>query len=121
MPVKELPSKFLIFCYCTTGAVGICILEDYSTDAFVLGVIRFSCRVDYPRYLLPDAGSQLAKRCEDMSYSFVDTKQKLFVEHGMDYIPCSVGVHYIHGKVERKIGVSIYCRSQEVSIYCSSE
>ena len=38
-----------------------------------------------------------------MSYSFSDTKLKLFNEYGVDYIPCPVGAHYVHGKVERKI------------------
>ena len=94
---------FLIFCCCTTGAIDIRVLEDYSTDAFVLGFIRFSCRVGYPRYLLPDPGSQLVKGCQDMTYSFADAKQKLFVEYGVDYMPCPVGAHYVHGKVERKI------------------
>ena len=112
---------FLIFCCCTTGAVDIRVLEDYSTDAFVLGFIRFSCRVGYPRYLLPDAGSQLVKGCEDMSYSFVDAKQKLFVEHGVDYVPCPVGAHYTHGKVERKIqevkkSVSITVQNERLSV-----
>ena len=112
---------FLIFCCCTTGAVDIRVLEDYSTDAFILGFIRFSCRVGYPRYLLPDAGRQLGKGCEDMSYSFVDAKQKLFVEHGVDYVPCPVGAHYTHGKVERKIqevkkSVSITVQNERLSV-----
>ena len=94
---------FLIFCCCTTGAIDIEIMEDYSTDAFVLGFIRFSCRFGYPRYLLPDPGSQLIKGCDEMSYSFVDTKQRLFGEFGVDYRPSPVGAHYNHGKVERKI------------------
>ena len=54
----------------------------------------------YPKYLLPDAGSQLVKGCEDMSYSFSDSKQKLYTEHGTQYIVCPVGAHYVHGKVE---------------------
>ena len=52
---------FLICCCCTTSAIAIHVMEDYSTDAFVLGFIRFSCQVGYPRYLLPDAGSRLIK------------------------------------------------------------
>ena len=112
---------FLIFCCCTTGAIDIRVLEDYSTDAFVLGFIRFSCRVGYPRYLLPDAGSQLVKGCESMNYSFTDAKQKLFIEHGVDYVPCPVGAHYVHGKVERKIrevkkSVSIAIQNERLSV-----
>ena len=111
----------VIFCCCTTGAVDIRVLEDYSTDSFIQGFIRFSCRVGYPRYLLPDPGSQLVKGCQDMTYSFADTKQKLFSEHGVDYIPCPVGAHYIHGKVERKIrevrkSVQIAVQNERLSI-----
>ena len=52
---------------------------------------------------MPDAGSQLLKTCEDMRYSFTDVKQKLAFEYDVDYSPCPVGAHYVHGKVERKI------------------
>ena len=38
-----------------------------------------------------------------MSYSFSDAKQKLYTDHGTQYIVCPVGAHYVHGKVERKI------------------
>ena len=112
---------FLIFCCCTTGGVDIRVLEDYSTDSFVQGFIRFSCRVGYPRYLLPDPGSQLVKGCKEMTYSFMDPKQKLFVEYGVDYIPCPVGAHYVHGKVERKIrevrkSVDIASKNQRLSV-----
>ena len=112
---------FLIFCCCTTGGVDIRVLEDYSTDAFVQGFIRFSCRVGYPRYLLPDPGSQLVKGCEEMTYSFSDAKQKLFVEYGVDYMPCPVGAHYVHGKVERKIrevrkSVEIAAKNERLSV-----
>ena len=112
---------FVIFCCCTTGAIDIRVMEDYSTDAFVQGFIRFSCRAGYPRYLLPDPGSQLVKGCQDMRYSFVDTKQRLFNEHGVDYIPCPVGAHYMHGKVERKIrevrkSVEIVVQNERLSV-----
>ena len=112
---------FLIFCCCTTGGIDIRVLEDYSTDSVVMGFIRFSCRFGYPKYLFPDAGSQLVKSCESMSYSFTDTKQKLSVEHGVQFETCPVGAHYAHGKVERKIrevkkGVSVIIQNERLSI-----
>ena len=94
---------FTIYCCCTTGAVDIRVMENYSTDSFVSGFIRFSCTFGYPKYVLPDYGSQLVKGCEDMTYTFTDVKQRLSTEHGVDFRPCPVGAHYIHGKVERKI------------------
>ena len=38
-----------------------------------------------------------------MEYSFIDLQQNLSIEHGVDFKPCQVGAHYVHGKVERKI------------------
>ena len=52
---------------------------------------------------MPDEGSQLVKGCQDMIISFTDVKHRLFVEHGVEYKPCPVGAHYVHGKIERKI------------------
>ena len=92
-----------VFCCSTTGAVDCKIMDDYSTDAFLLAFIRFACRYGYPGHLYPDAGSQLLKGCKDMQISFSDLKHKLSVEYGVDFHPCPVGSHYYHGKVERKI------------------
>ena len=94
---------FLVFCCCTTGAVCLKVMEDYSTSAFLLGFIRFSCSVGYPKMLLPDEGSQLVKGCKQMQLSFTDIKQKLHVEYGVEYETCPVGGHNMHGKIERKI------------------
>ena len=93
---------FAIFCCCVTGAVDIKVTEDYSTEAFVLAFIRFSCKVGFPRKLLPDAGSQLVKACESMTISFTDVRARLH-EYGVDFQVCPVGAHYMHGRVERKI------------------
>ena len=112
---------FIIFCCTTTGSTDIRAMEDYSTDSVVFAFIRFSCRYGYPRYVLPDAGSQLLKSCEDMRYSFSDTKNRLRLEFGVDYSPCPVGAHYVHGKVERKIkevkkSVNIHVQNERLSL-----
>ena len=57
-------------------------------------------RVGYPKLLLPDEGSQLVKGCKSMILSFVDLKQQL---QWRRFETCPVGVHYMHGKIERKI------------------
>ena len=93
---------FAIFCCCVTGAVDIKVCEDYSTSSFVLAFIRFSCKVGYPKKVLPDAGSQLVKGCESMRITFSDVCSKLH-EYGVIYEVCPVGAKYMHGKVERKI------------------
>lgn len=92
-----------IFCCSTTGATDCKVMEDYSTDSFILSFIRFACRYGYPSSMYPDAGSQLLKGCSDMVLSFSTIKYKLEVEFGVQFQPCPVGAHYVHGKVERKI------------------
>ena len=93
----------VIFCCSATGAVDLKVMDDYSTDSFILAFIRFSCRYGYPCKLLPDPGSQLIKGCKDMILSFSDIQHRLSVEHGVTFQSCPVGAHYVHGKVERKI------------------
>ena len=93
----------VIFCCTTTGTVDCRVMEDYSTDSFLLSFIRFSCRFGYPKRLLPDEGSQLVKGCKDMILSFSDISHKLITEYGVEFKTCPVGAHYVHGKVERKI------------------
>ena len=94
---------FLIFCCSTTGAINVKVMEDYTTSSFVFGFIRFSSQVGYPKVLLPDEGSQLIKGCKEMQLCFTDIKQRLHVEFDVDFEPCPVGGHNMHGKVERKI------------------
>ena len=78
-------------------------MEDYSTSSFILAFIRFSCKVGYPKKLMPDAGSQLVKGCQSMTIKFSDIKHQLHSEYGVEFEVCPVGAHYMHGKVERKI------------------
>ena len=99
----KLKLWYVVFCCSTTGAVDCKVMEDYSTDAFTLAFIRFSCRYGYPGHLYPDAGSQLLKGCKDMEISFSDLQHRFSTEYGVEFHPCPVGAHYYHGKVERKI------------------
>ena len=92
-----------VFCCCTTSAVSLKLMEDYSSSAFVQAFIRLSCEVGYPKILLPDEGSQLLKSCENMMYNYKDVKNKLYVDAKVEFDACPVGGHNIHGRVERKI------------------
>ena len=56
---------FVIFCCCTTGAINIKVMENYSTYSCVLSFIRFACCFGYPKMLLPDEGSQIVKGCKE--------------------------------------------------------
>ena len=45
---------FIVICCCTTGAVNIKVMEDYSTTSFLLGFKCFANTAGYPKMLLPD-------------------------------------------------------------------
>ena len=93
----------VVFCCCVSGAIDCRVMEDYSTDSFLLAFTRFACTFGYPKLLLPDEGSQLIKGCKNMVISFSSIQHKLSCEYGVEFEPCASGAHYIHGKVERKI------------------
>ena len=99
----KLKIWFYVFCCSATGAVDCRIMDDHSTEAFVLAFIPFACIFGYPGHLYPDAGSQLLKGFEDMRISFSDLRFKLRIEYGVEFHPCLVGSHYYHGKVKHKI------------------
>ena len=100
---KTIKIWFSIFCCTSTSAGDIKVMEDYSTESFLLAFVRFSCRFGFPKYLLPDEGSQLIKACKSMILNFSDLKHQLHSEYGVRFEPCPVNAHYMHGKVERKI------------------
>ena len=94
---------FAVFCCCTTAAIDVRTMGDYSTEAFILSFTRFACKVGFPKKLMPDAGSQLLKGCKEMKLDFFDIKHQLHSEYGVDFETCPIGAHYVHGRVERKI------------------
>ena len=99
----KLKIWFIVFCCCTTGAVDLKVMDSYTTNAFILGFKRFGSRTGFPKMLLPDQGSQLLKACGEMTLKFKDIQGRLNTEYGVEFKPCPVGSHYMHGKVERKI------------------
>jgi len=78
-------------------------MDNYSTPSFLQAFARFACQVGYPKFLLPDEGSQLLKACESMKLNFYNTRHQLHTDHHVTFQVCPVGGHHIHGKVERKI------------------
>ena len=59
---KSTKIWFVITCCTTTSAIDLRVMEDYSTEAFLMAFVRFACRVGHPKYLLPDEGLPTGKR-----------------------------------------------------------
>ncbi|XP_066910448.1 uncharacterized protein [Clytia hemisphaerica] len=85
----------VVFCCCSTSAVSIKLMDDYSTPAFMLAFTRFACDHGFPAKLLCDEGTQLVKGCKDMRLDIRDLKSQLMTNRKIDF--------NFHGKVERKI------------------
>ena len=94
---------FAVFCCATTGTTNLKVMDDYSSQAFLLAFIRLSCEVGYPKVLLIDSGSQLTSSCENMKISYQDIKAKIYQGVQVECETAPVGGHNMNGKVERKI------------------
>ena len=98
-----IKSWLTVFVCCTTSACSIRVMDDYSTDGFIMSFIRHSCNYGFPKKLFCDGGSQIVKGCGDMKLNFCDVQSKLHKDKSVDFTICPVGGHNMHGKVERKI------------------
>ena len=92
----------LIIVCCLTQAVSLHVLERYDTESVISALTRHSSRFGWPRYLLPDEGSQLLK-LKDLKFSLRDLQQRLWVQQQVILDPCSPKSHWEHGRVESRI------------------
>jgi len=111
----------VVFCCCSTSAVSIKVLDDYSSTAFIQAFTRFASDNGFPKRLLCDEGSQLVKGCRDMKYSFRDVQSRLLNRASVEFEVCPVQGHNMHGKVERKIkeinkSLEKLCHNQRLSL-----
>ena len=88
-----------------SGAVFAHAMSKCDTSAFILAYNRFAARFCHPQKIYPDAGSQLLQACREMEISWVDVACTLNAQHGVgvEFQPCPVGGHNVHGAVERSI------------------
>jgi len=93
----------VVYCCCSTSAVVINIMDDYSTTSFIQSFMRFACKVGFPKKLFCDEGSQLVKGCRSMQLNFSDVQWQLHKQNSVEFQICPVGGHNMNGKVERKI------------------
>ena len=88
-----------------TAAVAVHAMTKCDTTAFIMAYTRFAARFGHPAKLFPDEGGQLLKACSEMEVSWIDVSSNLNAKHGVgvDFSPCPVGGHNVHGMVERSI------------------
>ena len=93
----------VVYCCCSTSAVMINVMDDYSSSAFIQAFTRFSTRYGFPKKVFCDEGSQLVKATKSVKLNYTDIKSRMFKERSVEFETCPVGGHNVNGKVERKI------------------
>ena len=93
----------LVLVCISTTATSITAMECYDTKSFVKALLRHSARYGYPKYLLPDHGSQLVKGCSDAKFSFFDLQKTLHTSQSFEVRISAVQNSEEHGLVERRI------------------
>ena len=92
----------VVLCCATTCTINIRFIEDYSLTSVIHAFIRFACKVDYPKKLLPDEGSRLIKRCSTMKLDIREIKSRLQSNFNFELKACpSTGVICIEKLEER--------------------
>ena len=88
-----------------TSAVAVMAMPKYDTASFVQTYTRFASRYGHVSKLYPDEGGQLIKACKEMEINLIDVSRELNSKYsvGVEYSPCPVGAHNVHGAVERSI------------------
>ena len=104
--IMHIKVWFIVICCCTTGAVSIKVMEDYSISSFLLGFKCFASTAGYPKMLLPYEGSQLINGCSNMKLNIRNIRNTLSTEYGVEFETCPVGGHIVWK------GKSDICRNQ---------
>ena len=67
----------IVFCYCSTTAIKIHIMDECSTPSFNQAITSFSANNGFQKQILCDEGSQIVKGCKEMNVSLSDLQQKI--------------------------------------------
>ena len=88
-----------------TSAIAVHAMPKYDTATFIMAYTRFASRFGHPKKLYPDEGGQLMKASRDMEINLLDVSKDLRAKYsvGVEYSPCPVGAHHVHGAVERSV------------------
>ena len=93
-----------VFKCCTTLAIAVEVMTDYSASSYIDAYIRFSSRYGHTGVMFIDPGANLKSACEKMTISLADISKTINgkgVE--MKHEVCVTGSHESQGLVERSI------------------
>jgi hypothetical protein len=94
----------LVVCCLLTGAIGIYVLEDWSTESVISALTRHSTRYGVPSVLYIDAGSQL-KALKNVCFDVQNLSHTLKCKMSCQLVVAPPKSHVNQGRVERRIGI----------------
>ena len=102
---KVLESKmYIMVAVCvTTKIVNLQVLEGKKAHNIMDGFTRLSAEVGVPTIVHVDQDSGAMSGFRDAELDYVDLKQQLHRQYGIEFVTCPVSGHHQHGLVERTI------------------
>ena len=93
-----------VFKCCTTLAIAVEVMSDYTAASYIDAYTRFSARYGHSGILYIDAGANLTSACGSMTISYADISKSINGKGvNMKHEVCVVGSHESQGLVERSI------------------
>ena len=93
----------LVFACPVSRCVNLQVVETKSADGIIDGIIRLSCEVGVPKFILTDQDGGIMKGLEECEVRFKDLQHVVYKEKGIVFKTAPVSGHNFHGLVERKI------------------
>ena len=102
---KTIEAKvwILVFACPVTRCINLQVVETRSSDGVIDGIIRLSCEVGVPKFILTDQDSGIMKGLTECEVRLRDLQHVLHKEKGIDFKLAPVSGHNFHGLVERAI------------------
>ena len=93
-----------VFKCCTSLAISVEVMTDYTASSFIDAYIRFSSRYGHTGVMYIDPGTNLMSACEKMEISYTDLSKGINARGvEMNHEVCVTGSHESQGLVERSI------------------
>ena len=99
--VLEAKTWVVVFCCPATRNINLQVVEKVDGDGIVDSIIRLSCEVGVPKFVLCDKQTSVERTLREAQIEMRDVQDKLVVESGIEFFTCPVSGHNFHGQVER--------------------
>ena len=97
--VLEAKVWVAVFCCPTTRNINLQVIEKSDGDGIVDAVIRLSCEVGVPKFVLCDKQTSIERILCEALIEMRDLQDRFLTEYGIEYQICPVSGNYFNGQV----------------------